>query len=1073
MKLKNYLIILLFVLTNMAWAQNKKAVSGVVLDADGLPLIGASILIQGTDQGAGADENGAFSLSVSEGQVLEVSYVFYKTKHVKIGKQNSYKIVLESDDQVLDDVVVIAYGTTSKEAVTGAVAMVGSEEIAKRSATNALGALEGAASGVRVNNTSGQPGAEPEIRIRGFSSFSTKSGSNSPLIVVDGVPFSGNLSDINPNDIDSMSVLKDASSSTLYGNRASNGVVLVTTKKASKGTGSFNFNMKQGVYTRGMEEYDRLGPDEFMETMWTGYRNSLIDPKKGVSREQASALASEKLISDILGLNIYNVPDTALFDANGNLVPEASILAGYKNDLDWYKPIERTGLYQDLNMNGRVANDKGGAYFSGSFLNNESYFNSSDYKRFTGRVNADYQVNDWLKVGANISGAHSEKNGISADPVDNNGSYGNPFMYGRNIAPIYPVHLHDKLTGDYVYDLMGNKVYDEGGDTRKQYVGRHVIQENELNQQYTVRNNLSGQFFGEFKLYEGLTFKVLGDLNVRNSEERKYDNAVIGDGKGNIGRSRREIYRFKTYTGQQILNYEKSFGEHHMEVLAGHENYSQERSYLSGRKTNETFPGMIQWANFSEMSALSDYDDTYRTEGYFTRGKYNYANKYFVEGSFRRDGSSKFHPDNRWGNFWSVGGSYVISNENFFNVKFVDYLKVRASYGEVGNDRSVDDYAAKPLYSITLNGGRPALYKNQVENKDLKWETSSSTNFGVDARLFKRMNLTVEYFDKQSQNLLMDLQLPLSMGSLSPTSANTYITSNVGSISNRGIEVSFDVDIISNKNWKWNVGANATWLKNKILTLPEENRENGIVSGPFKRVEGRSIYDFWLYKYAGVDQMTGDALYYLDTENNDIAEIPAENIIEINGNSYTNLTSYAKKGWSGNALPKMDGSVFTSLKHQGFTFSALLTYGIGGKILDYSYKSLMTASSSPGALHKDILNSWNGAPEGMTESSANRLDSNGTPRVDFGTSTEANATSDRFLQDASYLAIKSLTLNYDFDKDLLKSLKLRSLSMNLSVENLYTFTKLKGMNPQQAWNGIHYNGYVVPRTVIFGINVGF
>ncbi|WP_121964873.1 SusC/RagA family TonB-linked outer membrane protein [Myroides sp. N17-2] len=1077
MKLKLYLTFSMLVLTSVVFAQAKKTITGSVKDTEGLPLIGATIVLEGTDFGTSADDNGIFTISAGEGDVLVVSYVFYETQKIRITSKTHYDVRLKEDGQVLDDVVVVAYGTSSKEAITGAVVQVGSDAIAKRPSTNALGALEGAAAGISVNNSSGQPGSEPDIRIRGFTSLRSQDA-NRPLIVLDGAPYNGNISDINPSDIENMSVLKDASSSTLYGSRASNGVILITTKKG-KGKGQFNVSVKNGLYNRATKEYDTMGITDFMNTSWTGYRNSLMDSK--TTMEQASAIANEKLIPNYLGLNIFNRPDNQLF-VNGKLDPNAEILQGYLGDLDWYKPVERTGYYSDVNMNGRVSNEKGGAYFSAGLLNNDSYFKSSDFKRFTGRVNADYQVKEWLKVGGNISATQSESRGVNADP-DADASYTNPFMFARNIAPIYPVHLHDRKTGEYVYDELGNMIYDNGDTTRKQYIGRHVIWENELNSQKTINTTVNGSFFADIKFLDDFTFTLRGDMNLRNEESRKYDNAIVGDGKGNQGRSRRDTYRWKTYTAQQLLNWNKSFGDHALEVLLGHENYSTERNYLYGMKTTQTFAGMDHLINFNNTSNLYDYETMYRTEGYLSRAKYNYANKYFIEGSFRRDGSSKFQKDNRWGNFWSVGGSWVLTNEEFFKIKEIDYAKLRVSYGEVGNDRGASTYAYQDLYSISKNGGETAIYKSQAGNPDLQWETSSSFNIGLDANVFKRANFTIEYFDKSSQNLLFDLNMPLSYGATTTSKAESVITSNVGSISNRGIELSVSVDVIKNQDWKWNVSANATWLKNKITELPAENREKGIISGTMKRMEGRSIYDFYMYQFVGVDQMTGNALYEIDYDKYYTSAsnaqtgktlLPTDYLVNINGQEYTTYTTYGRKDWSGSAIPKMEGSFSTNVSYKNFSLGALFTYRIGGKVLDYSYVGLMSPSAtSPKTLHTDLLNAWNGVPEGMTANSPNRIDPNGIPVIDFARSTYTTSTSNRFLKDGSYLTVKSINLNYDFPSDLTRKLDVSSISMNLGIENLYTFTKLRGMNPQQSFTGIMYNAYVPPRTIIFGINVGF
>lgn len=1077
-KLKWTMALFMALFVQLSFAQ-EKTLSGVVTEA-GMSLPGATVIIQGTQNGTQTDLDGQYSIKAKPGDVLVFSFIGLDDVTYTVGAANTYNVTMKADEQVLDEVVVVAYGTASKESVTGAIAMVRSEDIAKRPSTNAIGALEGAAAGIQVNNTSGQPGAEPEVRIRGFTSLKGKVkgvDANSPLYVVDGVPYAGNITDINPSDIESMSVLKDASSTTLYGNRGSNGVILITTKKASKGGGFFNVNVKQGMYNRGIEEYDRIGPDDFMNVMWKGYRNSLVTG--GATLDAANATANGTLISDILKLNIYNLPSDQLFE-NGQLRSDAQILEGYQGDLDWYKPIERMGYYQDINLTGSVSNEKGGAFFSTGLLNNEGYFNKSDFRRFTGRVNADYQVNDWLKIGTNVSGSHQESNGVPGTREDAN-YYTNPFMYGRTIAPIYPVYLHDAKTGDFVYDENGQKIYDNGERSRNQYVGRHVVWENDLNSTTKVRTSLNGQVYADIKFLNDFTFTVRGDMSIQNSEDRKYENAIIGDGSGTNGRARRDIYKYKTYTAQQLLNWNKDFGDHNLQVLVGHENYSTEYTMLYAIKSNQNFAGMGDLINFNDIVNLYDYKDIYRTEGYLSRLKYNYANKYFVEGSFRRDGSSKFIKENRWGNFWSVGGSWVVSNENFFKSNIVNDLKLRASYGEVGNDQGAGWYAYQDLYAIAKNGGEAALYKSQNGNKDLKWETSSSFGAAVEARFFNRLNVNVEYFDKQSQNLLFDLNQSLSNGSTSTGVAGSLITSNVGSISNKGIELSVDFDVINNGTWRWNVAANATWMRNKILTLPEENRENGIIEGIYKRMEGKSIYEFYLYQYVGVDQMTGNALYEIDKDKYNVngsapgkEAVDSNYLVQIGEDYYTSYTTYAKKDFSGNPFANVMGSFSTGVSYKDFTLSGLFTYSLGGKVYDYSYSGLMDVSSRPGALHEDILGSWDGIPDGMTANSPNRIDPNGIPVMDFNRSTyTSGATSDRWLKDASYLVIKNVTLGYDMPKDLLDKLGVNGMTLNLGVENLATFTKVKGMNPQQSFDGRMYDAFVTPRTYTFGVNVKF
>lgn len=1073
LNLNQFLTFLMLLVVPYAFAQ-EKSISGTVTDSGGEPLFGATVLIVGTNSGTSTDFDGNFSLRASVGSELEVSYLGFTSQVIQVDSRDSYTIALMADSNVMDEVLVVAYGTASKESITGSVTSINAESIAKRPITSATGALEGAAAGIQVNNTSGQPGDGPSIRIRGFTSIS---GSNAPLVVLDGVPFGGNISDVNPTDIESISVLKDASASTLYGNRASNGVILIRTK-GGKGKSSMSLSVQQGLWTRGISEYDKIGPDDFMEVMWQGYRNSLLTNDASMSLATANEIASTTLVDDYLKLNIYNLPNDQLFTADGKLNPNAQILPGYRGDLDWFDGIERTGYRQEYNVSATNSNDKGNVFYSAGYLNNEGYIKRAEFDRFNARINTEYQANDWINLGMRLSGTHQKETSLSASPGSAS-SFINPYNYARNIAPIYPVHLHDKTTGEYILDEEGNRIYDGGEDTRNQYVGRHTIWENELDRQRSFRNTLNGQLYADFSFLEDFTFSVIGDLNVRNDEARSYNNAIIGDGAGNGGRASRSIYRYKNFTGQQLLNWSKSFGKHHVEALVGHESYSDQYTYLYGYKTTETFAGKEDLINFTEITRLYDYKHIYTTEGYLSRAKYNFDQKYFAEASFRRDGSSKFSKDRRWGNFWSIGGSWIISKEDFFNLDFVDNLKFRASYGEVGNDQGASRYAYHALYTIAQNANIAALYKSQNAANDLIWETSSSIGTALEGRIFNRLNFNIEYFDKRSQNLHFDVNLPLSSGSTSTGSAVSSITKNIGTISNSGLELTFDVDVLRGHDWYWNIGANATFMKNKIVKLPEENRENGIISGNFKRLEGRSIYDFYMHQFVGVDQMTGDALYEVDDEsfnvngsNPDAESIPDEFLKLINGTYYTTNTTYGRRDWSGSAIPDVFGSFTTNVGWKNFSLSGIFTYSLGGKTFDYSYRSLMSMSGTPGALHSDILNSWNGTPEGITETSANRIDPNGIPVIDFTRSSNNNATSNRFLQDGSYLVIKNITLSYSLPVNIAERMNVSSMNFNIGVENLATFTKLKGMNPQQSFAGSSQNAYLTPRIFSLGVNVG-
>ena len=1082
------------------FAQNRTVTGRITLAEDGSPAIGASVMVKGTSIGVVTDINGNFVLPgvPSNATTLEISSIGMVTVEVPV--QNVVNVALESDMELLDEAVVtIAYGAAKRSTLTGAISSVDSEKITNRLSSSVTSALEGTVTGVQVSGTYGAPGSEPSIRIRGVG---TVNGSSSPLYVIDGVPFGGNISDLNPADIESMTVLKDAASAALYGNRASNGVILITTKSAAgSGRMSVTLDVKQGIFERGIQEYDLAGANEFMELEWMNLRNFRMS--QGDDLATAQAYAGAHLIDDMLYLNIYNKADDALFTADGKLVSDAQILKGYTDDLNWFDQTIRKGHRQEYTVTASTATDKANAYFSLGYLDENGFLRNSSFNRFTGRAVVNVQPVSYMKVGLNLSGSH--QNSLNSSGVgDGSNSYVNPFMYSRNISPIYPVHLHDIFTGEYILDEFGNKQFDPGSytaadgtiySTRNQYADRHQIWENQLDTDETVRNTLDGIAFVDFYFLKDFTFTVKGDLNVRNSDNHTYNNAIIGDGKGNSGRAKKVVYRYKNYNLQEQLRWTHSFGDHNVNVLLGHENYYWNRDYLYNYKTTQVFAGKGYMTNFTDMTDIDGYEDNYRTESWLGRVRYNYKDRYNVEASFRRDASSRFAPEARWGNFWSVGANWMISNEEFMaDVPWVNSLKLRADYGEVGNDAGAGYYGYMALYTANQNANQGAYYLSQNPNPDLKWETGQSWGVGLESRLFNRLNFNIEYFDKRNKDLLFDVYQPLSAGATSSSYAESVVTKNLGVMSNRGIEVEADVDIVRTRDWRFNVGANATFLRNKIVTLPEQNKD-GIIDGVHKIVEGRERYAYYVYLFAGVDQMTGQSLYQFNDEDYYITDdntatgnvlfgsaededgvantlMAADNYTIINGSPYVRKTTYAKRDFYGTSIPDVYGSFNASLSWKNLSLSALFTYSLGGYINDGVYSGLMSAGGTPHSLHRDLLNAWSGVPVGMTEDSPNRIDPNGIPEINYETSTDNNAgTSSRWLTDASYLVIKNVALSYALPKKWAGALKMQGITVSATCENLATFTARQGMNPQQGFSGSQ--GNYLPTARIYSAAVSF
>lgn len=1063
------------------------------------PLIGATVRVAGASTGAITNAEGQYTVQVPAGShKLEISYIGYISKTITPGR--NVKTVLTLDESGLDDVIVVAYGTQKKTSLTGAIQSVKSEDIDLRPTSSVASALEGKVSGVQVNSTYGAPGEDPSIRIRGIG---TVNGSTSPLYVLDGVPYGGNVSDLNPADIESVSVLKDAASAALYGNRASNGVILITTKKGKGGKLNISLDIKQGTYSRGIPEYDRVNARQWMEVEYQNVMNHRMY-SNGDDAATAAAYASANVISDVALLNIFDKADDALFDANGKMVSDAQIKPGYRDDLDWYDQAVRNGYRQEYNLSANGANEKADYRFSVGYLDENGYLKDSGFERLTGSLAVNVQPKKWFKTGLLINASHQKFDNTNGDGND---SYTNVFHFCRSIAPIYPVHLHDVNTGDYILDANGNKQYDRGyyidsegvqQDTRNQMVDRHVMWENELNFNKTTRNTMNSTAYMEFFFPYGFTFTLKGNLGLRNSRNETYNSAVIGDGVGSEGRARRSEYSYKNYTFQQQLAWRHQYGKHSIDALIGHENYMTKYNYLGGFKTNEIVPGWGNFTNFTTISSLDGTDDKYTTESYLGRVRYGYDERYNLEASFRRDGSSRFSKKSRWGNFWSIGASWNISNEKFMDkYDWVNYLQLRADYGEVGNDAGAGYYAYQALYNVEQNQNKGAFYLTQFPNEDLKWETGQSWGLALEGRLWNRLNFNIEYFDKRNKDLLFDVYLPLSSGATSSGSAESVVTRNLGTIANRGFEFSFDVDVFKNKDWRVNIGANITHIKNKILKLPEQNKD-GIINGTKFIVEGKSRYEFYTYTWEGVDSKNGYSLYKFndgdaqgksyrfeldgtqygdwskDASGNYNGELISDDNVKefitiINGKPYSYTNNYAKREFHGSAIPDFYGSFNFTVAWKKLTLNALFTYQLGGKIMDYNYSSLMSAGSSPDNFHKDILKAW--TVNDATENSA--IWSGKVPLVNYDLNTYYNTTSSRYLTSAKYLCLKNINLSYELPKQWVKKIDLESIAISVACENLFTKTARKGMNPQQSYNGNQYNYLVTPRVFSIGVNVKF
>ncbi|MCM5662596.1 SusC/RagA family TonB-linked outer membrane protein [Galbibacter mesophilus] len=1038
----NWFLTLVFALILQFSYGQEKTVTGVVTDQDGLPLPGANVTVKGTSTGTQTDFDGNYSINTSSGSTLVFSYLGQKTVERNVGASSTINVTLEQDAQALEEVIVTAYGTTTKEAFTGSASVVGSEELEIRNVTSPIAAIEGRATGVQFTSGAG-PGSSPDIVIRGVG---TLNGDTDPLYIVDGMQYEGDLNTINQEDIASFTILKDASSTSLYGSRAANGVVIITTKSGTRGEIQVNASMQYGLVSPAIPFYEELSPGQYYETMWEALKNSSAgggDP----------AFASANIYNS-LGYNPFNVPNSQIVGTDGRLNPNAQVI--YKS-LDWYDEFTRTGVRQNYNVNVSGGGENHKVFFSASYLDEESYVITSGFDRITTRLNAEFDVSKSIKIGGSANIAITE---ATAPSSAGENSIVNPFGFSKNIGSIYPVYLND-LQGNLVRDAFGNFVFDNGEGypefnigSRPIYQGRHALQELLLNDERDRDNTYGFRFFGDIKIVDGLNLRINYGRDINEGLEKEYENAIIGDaqpdGRYSETRFRRQVENFN-----QILTYVKSFGNHNIDITAGHESFDRTFTSNNGLKTIQAANGIFEFDNFSNIVDLGGSSTRKSLEGYFLRTNYNFSNKYYLSASVRRDGSSVFSEDSRWGTFYSVGASWRIDQEGFMdNVGFINQLKLRGSYGEVGNDRlgdPIDFFISQPRFTITSNAADPAILYTDIGNPELQWETIENYDIALEFALFNNLfEGSIEYYKKNSSDLLYLLPIPLSNGL-------NEVPVNIGDMYNSGWEMALTTRLINKNDFRWNVTLQASTFKNEITSLP-----NPFIDDQQRWAEGRSRFDFFLLRTAGVDPDTGDQLFYqyeLDADNNSVP------VFDANGEIATTTDwQDTQRAYTGDSsIPDLLGSVSSTFSYKGFSLDFLVNYGIGGKFLDFGYADMMHSGNFGSSYHPDILNAWR-QPGDITS----------VPRLEAGNPNLVRQESDRFLTDASFWTLKNINLGYTFDGNVTEQIGVDNLRLSIIGENLYFNSERTGANPQAELDGTPVgNTFNPPRTFSVGLNVGF
>lgn len=1023
-------------------------VRGTVVDETGDPVIGATIQIKGTSQGTITNADGVFNLSAPANATLVVSYVGKLTQEVPVSANP--RIVLMEDSEMLEEVMVVAYGTAKKESFTGSAAVVKSDKIEKRMVANVTKALDGMAAGVQTTSGSGQPGAGAAVIIRGFGSISA---STSPLYVVDGVPYDGAINAINPNDIESMTIIKDASAGALYGARGANGVVMITTKKGKEGTVSINFKSNWGVASRAIPRYDALDAYEWTEDVYFMYKNKMI--KDGVAPAnvgpaalQEMATGATKIFGNNAMYNPFNRPVTELIDHSTGKIYEGTTL---KWNEDWLnESTAKSPLRQEYQMALTGGTNKSNYMFSLGYLKEEGLVKFTDFERYSGRANIDSQVKDWFKTGLNVNFAANKTNSTTLGSGQTSSSaYSNVFYTAMLMAPIFPMYLKDE-NGNTVYDADGKPEYDWGEDRPAgASPGWNPMANLEVDKYLGTTDNASGRTYIELGglkegTLQGLKLALNFGFDYVMSKSKTYWNPLFGNAKSTNGLAAISDGRTFSFTFNQLLFWDRRFNEHHVDIMAGHELYKYNYQNLYGEKTG-LVGGLTELNAATTIEAANSYTNNYVIESYLSRFNYDFADKYYFSASFRRDGTSRFFKDVRWGNFWSLGASWRISEEPFMqDIDWVDNLTLKASHGVQGNDAIGTLFAWQALYNINANQNLPGATVGSLENKGLKWEKNENSNFGVEARLLGRLNLSLEYYNRYTRDMLMNYPMAVSLG------FDGY-SKNIGNVKNSGFEFSLALDVVKNSQFNWVSTFMGSTVKNKVLNLADKPE---IISGNFIIKEGEVLNSFYLAHSAGVDPATGDKLYWVwDEDENGVR---GEKYI-----SSSQAKATASRDIAGSRIPDLYGSWSNDFRYKNFDLSIMTTYSIGGKLLDGVYNSLLYNSYVGNAAHVDRKKSWRQPGDIVS-----------IPRIDIGGAFSLARTADELI-DASYFAIKNITLGYSLPSKWMRQIGSQGIRVTLTADNLYVFTALKGMDPQYNFSGGTGFSYTPSRTISLGLDFKF
>ena len=1044
--------------------QQRGKITGIVSDNLG-PVAGASVAIKGTSFGTISDNNGRFTLeNVQRGSVIVISFVGMTTQEITYTGQTNLNIKLVDNSQNLDEVVVVAYGTTKKSSFTGSASIVKAEQMEKISGSGFTEALQGLSAGVNVTNNEGTPGSDSRIQIRGISSMS---GNTTPLYIVDGMPYDGTLVSINPSDIESISVLKDAAASSLYGSRAANGVVVITTKKGKQGKTKVSFRGAWGTSDLAVPHPEKADPYQQLLNVWQAIYNDQYY-KYGKTSQVAGDYASQTVLSHHViphttssGETVYITPfknmnsdKYVLHDGNGNPYTNPNLeMIWNKSDWDWYDAVFSKKLRQDygVDLSGATENGKTQYFISLGYLDDKGYSNDDYYKRYSFRTNVVSEVNKWLTMGGSLAYSYARRNAVGTNRA---------LVFNNTLVSPY---LRKEDNSDWYYsEKTGKRMYDYGYNNAN-FFGIHPINhgdywDNPNDEDFTSHeyNMVSAQYYAEIKLPYNFKFKTAMSLDDNEENTYTYGPAIHGGDqlapygvtvKTNGGSASRANDKIMSLTWNNILTWEKSFGDHNFNAMVGHEyyHYTDQYSYGYGE-------GIMQMGQYELSSTTMNWStDSNRTRyallSFFGKADYNYMNRYYLSTSYRRDGSSRFSKDSRWGDFFSVGASWRISKENFMESThdWLDNLAIRASYGTSGNDKlyirngdgSVGSeiwYAYQAYYTADNLYGQSGYKPSTVATPNLKWERNKQFNAAVDFSLLSRISGTLEYYTRNSADLLYYKDLPLSAQVGDATGVNT----NLGNVRNQGFELTLNIIPIRKRDFQWNVDLNFSTLKNKVTYLPGgaytySNRVAG-----YRLEEGKSLYEFYMCKNAGVNPENGNMRYWVRDGS---GWKTTENFSDVTTDDYQ---------WCGSAIPKAYGSLTNSIRWKGFDGSMMWYTSLGSKMYDYVYLENTTVRNGVGVV-------WDLVKDKVWMKPG---DNAKFPRWSADNYSSTRKATDFYLFDNDYFRLRNLTIGYTLPKALISKLSLSNVRFYVSGDNLWTLgTAANHHNdPETGLIGNNYNG---------------